>query len=74
MFPLSTSFLIMSVKYVTASSVERLDRNPNWKDDSKPLFSRCDNNCLYTILSKILSGIRNPQRGIPESKTGLDYL
>ena len=35
MFPLSTSFLILSVKYVTASSVERLDRNPNWKDDSK---------------------------------------
>ena len=29
MFPLSTSFLNMSVKYVTASSVERLDRNPN---------------------------------------------
>ena len=54
MFPLSTSFLILSVKYVTVSSVERLDRNPNWKDDSKPLFSSCDNNCLYTILSKIL--------------------
>ena len=35
-------------------SFKRLDRNLNWKDDSKPLFSRCDNNCLYTILSKIL--------------------
>ena len=32
LFPLSTCFLIMSVKYVTASSVGRLDRNPNWKD------------------------------------------
>ena len=53
-FDRSTFFLIMSVKYVTASSVERLDRNPNWKDDIKPLLSRCDNNCLYTIFFKIL--------------------
>ena len=70
MFPLSTSFLIMSVKYVTASSVERLDRNPNWKDDSKPLFSRCDNNCLYTILSKILGNTGSIDiQGVPKVRS-----
>ena len=47
MFPLSTSFLIMSVKYVTASSVERLDRNPNWKDDSKNYYSRGVTTTVY---------------------------
>ena len=64
MFPLSTSFLIVSVKYAAGSSVERSDGNPNWKDDNKPLFSSCDNNCLLTILSKILDNTGSTDIGL----------
>ena len=55
--PPSASFRIRSVKKVTANSVERLGRKPNWCSERKPLNSRCFINCLCTIFSKIFDKV-----------------